>query len=402
MIELLVGMAIGLFLTATAIAFARYETKLLGVSTESLDVQRAGRLAIDLLARDLKEAGAGVGYLDNGVFAGLKVERFTWTSLNPAATLAFNSTGTPLPENPGFPPPQGAGVDIPLNTSDGTVYTVRSTDLMILRAGGSYATIADYTSAGPTGQICAGPDIDFEPNELVVLRNEDGIAAHAFLLTGIGSPGACTKGQCLNGCRTFTGISQSAFLETGPGASALSYLSGEMHGGLEAIAWFVVPQALAIPGSGTDVDNIGVLRRATFDGNRGCNARDNTCGAAVSEYVETLQVQVWKWDSVARTWSNAGQTPLDGRVRLRVDIELVTRNRTPNSEAGRSATTLADARRFRAVRLRLAGGVCIPAVANCPAPPQEPDLGDAYEREVYRTSVEIWNASYMTMGDRGQ
>lgn len=398
LIELMVAVGIAIFLTMAAVAFARHETKLMGISTDRLEMQQSARAALDMLADDIGQAGAGVGYGNvsgnygaatdllpgKDSFAGLRIDNFCVESVDGAGgRVCFNQDGTPI-GYPGAADASLAGTDLSLQTSDINTgapkilnpYTLRTVDIGILSATGSYSTIADF-SFGGTAQYCNDADISFRDGELALIRNDVGDAARAILVQGP-SASPCTYGQCLGGCTTFTvGTPAAVFYQNDASAATANFVAGELHGGLHTTVWFV-------DDSDPSYDTgIGVLRRAWFDDVRGCTARDSTCGDEVMPYIDTLQATIWEWDQAGQTWVNSGQGMVRDRTgqrhRLRVDLELVVRAR-------------ADSRTPRdTLQLRLAP-LCVPNLGSCPG-----SKVDFTERQAYRTSIEVKNSGYMAV-----
>ncbi|MBK8010882.1 MAG: prepilin-type N-terminal cleavage/methylation domain-containing protein [Deltaproteobacteria bacterium] len=400
LIELMVAVGIAIFLTMAAVAFARHETKLMGISTDRLEMQQSARAALDMLADDIGQAGAGVGYGNasgnfglvtdplpgKDSFAGVRIDNFCVESVDGVGTrVCFNQDGTPI-AYPGAADPGFAGTDLSLQTSDintgapriATPYTLRTVDIGILSATGSYSTVADFAfGAVQTGQYCNDGDISFRDGELALIRNDVGDAARAILVQAP-TAAACSYGQCLGGCTSFTvGTPPAIFYQNDASADSANFVAGELHGGLHATVWFV-------DDSDPSYDaGIGVLRRAWFDDARGCAARDSTCGDEVMPYVDTLQATIWEWDQSTQTWVNSGQEMVRDRTgqrhRLRVDLELVVRAK-------------ADSRTPRdALQLRLAP-LCVPNFGSCPA-----SKVDFTERQAYRTSIEVKNSGYMAV-----
>ena len=368
LIELMVGTAIALFLTAAAVAFVRHETRLMGVSMDKLNMSQTGRAAVTLLADDLRQAGAGVGYQNDGTFGGLLLGNFN------AGGVAFNTNGgaaaaadTAGPQN--YPLPVGVGTDLSLQHSPrgelrGPTYLFATRDVGIRYANGSVATIADWQSTG-AGQLCDARGQDFQVGEVAMMWDETFITGQSVTIGGLAG-GACSYTNCVDGCRTLT-FAPDATYQTGAAAN-VSFLRGELHGRLRTAVWFVVSE-----------NNVGTLRRVEFDGTNNCAARDNTCGGAVADFVETLQVQVWSWDNVTNEWLSAGQQAIQTRSRLRVDIEAIIRSRAP------------DTRQHPRQALRLRAGTCLPATGACN------QLGDYYDRRAFRTSVELKNSARLRL-----
>ncbi len=377
LIELMVGFTIAILLTLAAVSFAAHETRLMGISRDRLDLAQASRAAIDLLADDLKQAGAGIGYQADGTYRGLMLGSFMVDGV-----VQFNPDGgVPTPFDPGVGAGPGVFANVDLRAvgeyeSQGAAYVSVNTDVGILTANGNYATIAEYNLGG-TSMYCRGANALFDAGERVVLRSEEALDAFNAVITP-GNDVACnsnppnqpTNGHdCINGCTEFTFQVPPTVLDifsTAPGAQNRGYLGGEIGGGLKTIVWFVLDE-----GNGT-----GSLRRAIFDATTGCAARDNNCGGNVVGLVESFVVQAWTFDATAGVWTNAGQQPIQVNDRIRVDAELVVRSRKS-----------AD-RQTMPVPLNLvpAPGNCIPSTGACNVPQ---DFG---QRRVIRTSVEIKNS----------
>ena len=369
LIELVVGVFIAVFLTAAAVAFAAHETRLMGISQDKLDVSQASRASLELLAADLAMAGAGVGHFESGNFAGVQLGPFT------VDACAFNASGSPLVFNPPSPPPQGAYTNVALRAAGpqgtfGAVYTSPTVDIGIRFADGAYATVAQYNSAGG-GQFCAGPNIRFQPNEMAVLRTGDGLAAHTVVVNTPNVAGPCAFGQCVGGCANFV-FNPTTDFQSSSNTLGLEYQGGELQGGYKQIVWFVV-------GNGT----VGTLRRAVFDTSPPvCPGRSNAVGGTVADNVEALEAQMYQYVTDpavfagAPAWVNVGQAGVNTRFRTRVDLEVVIRS---SGSVDRMRPP---------VRLYLRTNTCVPSIAGCTTNPV--DYGD---REVFRTSVEIKNAS---------
>lgn len=367
LVELMVGVAIALFLTTAAIAFTVHETRLMGISRENLELSQTGRAALDLLTRDLAAAGAGVGYQTDGVFGGLRLDTFVIDG------VTFNPAGVAVPV--GSSGIAGAGADLALVTvglhgSTGVGYVNRTQDIGVVFADGAYATISDYNAAG-SGWHCLGTaatPITFRTGEIAIMRSEDGSLARTVQLGAPGVPGCSAYATCAQGCRAFTFVPAApGWFASDPTADNATYVGGELQGGLKQVVWFVA----AANGAGT-------LRRAVFDGAATCAARDNTCGMAAADFVEHLGVQVWTWDVNAGGWQSAGQVPINTPNRVRVDLELVVRARTSGARAASP------------VELRLLPGACVP-VGDCVA---DRDFG---VRQAFRTSVEVKNSGFLQM-----
>jgi hypothetical protein len=337
LLEVIIGAAVSMVVCAAAFAFAQHETRVLGLTSSSITMNQSSRSMVDYLNEDLRHAGAGVGYRLDGTFGGLLLGNYTVDG------VAFSA--------------QNSRVNVP-NASN-----LVTDDLGMMFADGGRATISDYSIAG-NAQVCAGSGITV--GELAVLRSEDALAARTVRVGSI-LAAPCGAGACVGGCQTLNWTAVGGFTSDALSAQA-SYLGGQLNGGLKSVVWFVE----TTNGGGTG--GAGNLRRAVFDGRTvTCTARNSSCGALMSENVDTLQFQVWRWDVPTASWRNVTAGPLDTSDRLRVDVELVVRSR---AESSRPVTP---------ITLRLETAQCVP---NC-------TVRDRYERRVLRSSVEIRNSGRM-------
>ena len=376
LIELMVGFTIAILLTLAAVSFAAHETRLMGISRERLDLAQATRAAIDLLAEDLKQAGTGIGYQANGTFAGLMLDRFTING------LSFNENG---PGVTPFNPPigaQGPGVrtDLTLefagrNGSTFGSFDSIATDIGIITANGSYATIVEYDApAGggvARGSFCENAETNFRNGEVVVLRSQSSLDGFSGVMTP-GVSGPCNAGNghgCLGGVCTPFDLAPDAFFQTDPNVQNRSFLGGEISGGLKTIVWFSL-----------DNGPTASLRRAVFDDRTGCAIKDGTCGGLVVDNVEAFVAQAWTFSEAVGQWTNAGQEDIANNDRIRVDVELVVRSR---KSATRQTTPVA-------LNLLPPPNDCVPAGACNVAQ----DWG---QRRVIRTSIEIKNSGAVTL-----
>lgn len=339
LIELMVATAVGLFVVAATFVFIVHQNRLLEFTKRDIDRDRSGRVALDLLAQDVRHAGVGVGYQPDGTFNGLLLGTFT------------------VPGGASF-----SAVDHPvaLVTSQRGVesaYQSVTDDIGIRLANGSYRSIAQH---GPGfGQVCAGGE--YEAGDIVIFQTEDGIDAMTAKILSIGPSPSCDGGICASGCDLFTWAPDNSF-SAGPNPATAEYVGGEMAGGFREIVWFV-----------TDG---GELRRAEVTAETPCTARDETCGGTAALDVETLQMRVWQWDQEIGTWEDrtASQTLTDDR-RIRVDIEVVIRTR-----GSKDATQ-------PPINLQLAPGRCLPECGQ----------RDTVSRRALRTSVEVRNSGRLRL-----
>ncbi len=396
LIELIVGTAIATVLTAAAFAFAAHETKLMGVSRERVELVQAGRASLDLIAEDVAQAGAGVGY---GIANGNQTE-LNVASPCPGGSTCFrglvrgpftirgvqfnqsNFGGTAQT----FQQPNGAGTSPVSGTQfqfagvgHGSTqlanYPITTQAFGIRMANGSYATIVNFEGGSPEHCLddpALGVQTAFTDGELVVLRHQDGIQARSAIITALGGAGSCgvNPAACANGCQQFNIINDADLTFTAyDQAYGASYRGGEIQGGLKTVVWFIAPNAQT---------NSGTLNRAVFDSANCVGPGPNiaTCAGAVSEYTEFLAIRVWAWNTAAvpPVWRYVGDGPIPSQQRLRADIELVIRSRR------------ADVKPRQASILQLSNE-CVPTCGTV-------DHGD---RRVYRTTVEITNSGRMAL-----
>lgn len=335
LLEVMVSAAISGIVIAAVFAFATHEARLMTLTGDELDTLQGGRSALSTLADDLRHAGGGVGDSASGGFPGLSVGTFTLNG------VSFQAN------------------DGPITLSSGPALT---DDIGMIMAIGGQATITELASG--TVEICAGSGI--RDGELIMLRSADGLIARSVTVGTMAASG-CRGARCLGGCQRFN-YTDDPMYTSGPDAQNFDYTSGEVFGELRRVVWFVEASDPSRPGA-------GALRRAVFDNQRTCTARDASCGVLMTENVESLQMQIWQWDDAAAGWTNVTAGPLAGGRRTRVDIELVIRVRRESD------------RLHNPVRLRLQPGGCVPA--SC-----QPDN---VRREVLRTSVEVKNSGRMVV-----
>lgn len=395
----MIGTLIAIFLTAAAVVFASHETKLLGFSTEEVEMQQSARSAMDLLARDVEMAGAGIGYRlnpgTNPEFVGLQTG--TFRALDDG--LQFNTSGPSTPVT-----------GLREQASSPVAYNFATHDLGILFADGERMTIVNAPSgAAGSGFICdAGNLLDPARTYLVTFRTGDLITGitKTMQVSGNAGPGNCPAGFGLcepapgNGCRAMNFATDNF----GPGNAPLyqsaddgtvGYAQGEVSVGVKQVIWWVARDTAAMDAHRAN------LRRVEIDSAASTCALGTrqTCGGEVAYNVETLQYQVWRYlpggavGADPTGVNNDGRWALVGpgaiispagavpRPKLRVDIELVLRSRVPDETPHAGArVTLAGA-----AGLCLPGGTAMPAGAPCP--------GDRVQRRVHRITVDVKNSS---------
>lgn len=354
LIEIMVGMVIGLLLTTAAVAFVRSESRLMNVTEDRLDMVQASRVVLNLVASDIRSAGLGLRP-SAGEFRGLLTGQFD------VGGVVFGVAGNTVQL-------EQADRDQPLGFF--SQYQVPTQDLGVRLADGEQATIVEFNGKGSsagTMTICDHAGMRLRNLETVLLQDQPSLSTFAVELTSVGSPVTCA--ECRNGCIDL-GWQEPATdgrrFDLNDGTEQ-SYQLGQMFSGFQTIAWFVTPDP--------NRPDRAVLRRMTWDDTQpDCGARDNTCGALVARNVEGFFYRVYQFTPVGG-WVEVppGTNPAeDGRVR--VDIELVMR-----------AEEAAD-KTFPQVQALLA----VP-VAGAPQP-FPPAARDRIERRVFRATVELRNA----------
>lgn len=335
LLEVLVSMALGVFVLVAAVTVAADHGRILGRTTGRLDMYQSARATAELIARDLRQAGVGVGYRPDGTFAGLSRGNF---AVPGGAT--FTADDGPLALE------WGQGV---------------TDDLGVRLARGEARTVADFDAAQM--QVCAGSGL--AAGQVASLSSREGLHVKSILVGSV-SNAVCGNGVCLNGCERVTFTDDATYVSD-PGALGASYAEGGVIGGLAHVVWFVV--------SG---DGRGELRRVSATAASPCASRESGCGEVVARDVETLQVALWQWDEDARAWvDRTGAPGIDDRRRIRVDLELVVRGPADDRGQAQSPVTLA-----------LAPGRCVPHPCGG---------GDRAPRWTFRTSVDVRNAGRMVI-----
>lgn len=356
LIELIVGIFIGVTITTAALAFIRHETRLMGATSDRLQVVQSGRAVMDLITNDLRQAGLGMGTDPTGNFPGILVGNFTLNG------IAFgDSMGLTLEES---------------RVTGSVAYATTTMDLGIRKASGDQATIVDITGIGTDNgqvQVCNSPGLEYRNDELVLFQDEYLQASLGVrLLNPVGPTGDC---PCLNPaglgqpCLRFVWerpSPMSADAETwasDAGAPGTNFANGQVYGNYRTLVYFV-DQSDSLAGR-------SALRRVDFSElPPGCSGRDDTCGALVARNVEGLFYAVETLDPAVGTWTPLPPaTPIPPDVLVRVDVELVLRNENRKDTPQPAVTP------------QLGGGVRFPPAGQ-----------DLVEREVYRTSVQIRNA----------
>lgn len=329
LIELMIGMAMGLFVVAAAVTFTSQQTRWLSFTASRVDVDQSGRMALEMIAEDLRHAGLGVGYDGSDRFAGLRMGSFTVLG---GAT--FDST------------------DRALQLRNANTVT---DDIGIRMADEGIATIAEF--GGMAGQICRVGN--FAIGDVVTMVSEDSLSIRTVQLTGLNDE-VCLYAACATGCRSFSFVGDASFLSDAS-AMNVSYAGGEMFRGFKQLVWYVSPDAET---GGT------ALRRAVIGEATPCNAIG--CGGTVAHDVETLQMRIWQWDEATSSWNDrTDAAAVVGRDRVRIDLELVIRTRQDQEGA------------HDPVRSTLSPDLCLPGPCGAV---------DHIPRQAFRTSVELRNA----------
>jgi hypothetical protein len=357
LIELMIGATIALFLTAAAVTFVRHETRLMGVSQDRVDMIQGARAALDLIAEDIRSAGQGIGYDEAGNFQGLTLG--AW----PVAGPLFNDLGRSR---------RILLRDTTNKANLGNVWASEVVDIGVLYASGSYRTVNDWDPNGVL-QFCGRDDdedgfsdMGFEDPEdaIAILRTEDGLAAETVDLSDVAPVVPCSHGDCLFGCYSATWAPSNPQIFNSGTAYGPNYVGGELAGRVQRVWYFVIADAATGWGS---------LQRAEFQ-RALCPVLDRDCGGTVAEGVESLQMQVYQFQTPGG-WVNVDAGPITDEGRIRVDVELVVR------------ADGTDERQHDNIQLRLSNN-CVPMPCG---------TRDYTERRVYRTSVEVRNSGFMTL-----
>lgn len=336
LLELMVSMAVGVFVVTAAVAVTTDHSRVLGRASSRLDMHQGARLAIELLSQDVRHAGVGVGYRADGRFAGLSLGNFSVTG---GASFQSNDRSVTL-----------EGV-------------ARATDDLGIRvAVGDVRTIAAYGAS--TAEVCAGASYD--AGDVVVLTTREGLRARTVKIGPL-SASSCSRGACVQGCESFSFTADASYLSDSSAASA-NYAEGEVAGSFQHLVWFVTP----------DANGQGVLQRAEVSTARPCSTADESCGGTVAAGVETLQVAFWQWDDLTAQWVDRTTAPdIDGAERVRVDLELVVRALHVDARSGPQEPVTSQL-----------SSECLPAPCGSK---------DTVPRWVTRASVEIRNSGRMTI-----
>lgn len=306
LLELLVGAAVGSFISLAAVSFVVHQTEALGATSELIEISESSRFGLDRLASDLRMAGVGIGYGESGDFAGLATGNFT------VGTASFVSDNRTLAS--------GKLTD----------------DVGIRVALGGRTTIARYDDSG-IAEICKNST--FRVGERVMLGSEDGLTGRSVSVATL-APTTCMGDDCVSGCDLITFTADNTFV-AGPSALTAHYAGGTASGDLHWVTWFI---------DDSESDGIPRLRRAEGP----CVARNSSCGEVVAENVETLQIRRWAFINDAWVDVTTRTVPTTEGERLRVDLELVVR--AAHSGGGTSEI----------VRSELDSNLCFPACSGAP------------------------------------
>lgn len=352
LVELMVGVLIGVTITTAAVAFVRHETRLMGITNDRLGMVQSSRAAMDLLASDLRQAGLGTVSTDTGDFAGLYTGDFALNGAN------FTSN---------------AAVDLKPSQSVAGGYTVNSMDLGMRVAAGDQATIVDFTGVGTTAgqiQVCNRPGLAFADDELVLLQGEYNRASLGVrLVQEVTAAGACPCQTTMGTpCRRFEWSlpgNDAQGWENDPSARNMNYVNGQVFGNHRTVVYFVDQQDVA-----TGKAELYRMDFSELPGTCAAPARDPSCAGLVADNVEAIYYQVWTLAPGGGGWAQLTPgDPIPIAARIRVDVELVVRG--DKEKESEQPAVLAD----------LGGGV------------RFPDAGrDRVERQVFRTSVQVRNA----------
>jgi prepilin-type N-terminal cleavage/methylation domain-containing protein len=362
LIEMMVALAIGLFLVAAVLTFVSHQGTLLEYTKTELERDRGGRLAMDMLEQDIRHAGVGVGYTNEGAFAGFMR----------GDNIALADGVFAVPGGADFDATDRAiALEYGQNQQglSGT-YDVFTDDLGLRMANGDYRTIVEFGAS--TGRLCSGGS--FAIDDIVLLSADDGFTSASARVTAFAANTGCPADvTCASGCDQFDYVFDGGWASDAAATTA-SYLGGEMRGGFQQVVWFVEPDGATAH-----------LRRAEVSNTAQCTTRAG-CGNIVAYDAEALQVRVWRWNIDTGGWTDRTDDPsIDDRQRLRIDVELVVRTRTSESSPKEPA------------RMRLINGtttdtddMCLPGGTALPCTEK-----DYISRRVLRSSIEVRNSGRM-------
>lgn len=338
LIEMVVSMGVGMLVLAAVVRLVGDSFFLVRESSSDAEIQTGARNILDLLSADIRNAGVGVGYKMNGDFSGVRLGE---VAVDGGAT--FNSQNRPLT----------------LEWGDTVV-----DDLMIRMAPGAMRSIVSYGS--DMGQVCKTGE-PFLANSLGVFVTREGLQAHTAVVSGL-TDASCEDHNCVQGCMAFRYQLNTAYSSDNEAAGA-SYLGGFLASGYNEVIWYVEPGS----------QSRGELRRLSIGNGTQCSDADRgSCGGAVSQQVENMQLRYLQWDDDNRVWKDVSQeTRINGRGRIRVDVELILRG--PRD----TKTTASNPRES----LVLEPGRCVPG-------PCDGGMTDV-PRTVVRSSVEVRNSGRM-------
>ena len=332
LIEVMVSLAIGAFIAVASLTLTGEQLRVLDLTESRVSMSQEGRSAMELIAKDVRSAGLGVGYQADGTFAGLRRGVFSV-----AGGASFQADD--------FDVGNGLLTD----------------DLGLRFTRGDVRTISDYNQG--TGQVCAGGM--FSEDELVLLMSRNGRTANSARILSA-NPDAGVGTVCVDGCETFTFVWDSTY-STDAGAQTATYDEGELFGDFQEVVYFATPDP---------VSGLSTLRRARIDTSEPCTSRSADCGVVVGVNIEAIQTRLWMFDEASQGWTDV---TTDGDItevtQLRLDVELVMR-----------ADSASDARE-RPVASALENGLCYPAGCG--------GEGDGRLRQILRSSIDIRNAGRM-------
>jgi prepilin-type N-terminal cleavage/methylation domain-containing protein len=339
LVELMVAVAVFVIVSAAAFVFAKSQIVARKQTQQLLDTEQNARVALDSIRLDLQSSGLGVGYSLNGVFSGITMGRFG----------TFDSNDHVHPN------------------------TEVSDDLRIRGATGPVRTIASYNAPNVNGtmEVCTGGG--FQVGDLVLIVTESYTQARAIEIIAPGPTppplNPCTESDCISGCDVLNFIDRSARYETDGNARFASYQGGSAFRGFVDVTYFV-------EWNGTEP---ALYRGEQCASRAACAIPDNLLG----EGVESLQARIFELDPAAAAPTDVTADPtyaaaggVDSLNRLRVDVEVIARSRTPEPDAPLS-------KECSAINTTLPTA-CYPQGAP-----------DRFRRRKLMTSVELKNSGHM-------
>lgn len=365
LIEMMVAVMVSSVVILAGMTFAQQQIRAYSKSEKIMELNQAGRASLDLLVRDLSNAGSGLGHHESGQFIGLDIGAFEPYWIPPGGAVPSTAL---FSTNNKWESSWGNVTDADTNPSK--LMPTQTDDIGLLMADGEWVTIVAETTPGAAITVCAPSSV--KNQDRVVMHTADGREAASFQVNPTAAAGtaiaqttcptgvtcqATASNQCENWAITPVAAGNPFFFESGPGATSALYDTGWAAGGLRRVVWFVNPN-----GSNYRSGRLMRLINETCPSGRATN-----CGQMVADNVETVQMRAYRWTAT-------GWTPIvnpadrDRNCRIKVDVEMVVRGRAQD-ETGKEGMDL------------------VLHTKNW--------VADDVVRKVYRTSVEIKNSGRM-------